>query len=93
MSCGTNGLVIDRVRVLAHVVVVPLIAWQPGLAVLADGDFTGLPARYVLIFNPTTGRLTASEQWLTTSAGKLGITVPASISYPHWLSRPPLRGH
>jgi len=59
-------------------------AGQPGIAVVADGDFTGLPTRYVLIFDPTTGRLNASEQWLTASAGKLGISVPASISYRQW---------
>lgn len=59
-------------------------AGQPGVAVVADGDFSGLPTRYVLIFDPRTGRLNASEQWLTTFAGKLGISVPASIDYVQW---------
>lgn len=54
---------------------------RPGIAFAADGDFTGLPTRYVLVFDPATGRLLASETWLTQSAGSLGIRVPAATDY------------
>lgn len=54
---------------------------QVGVAFAAEGNFTGLPTQYVLVFSPTTGRLSASERWLTTTSGALGITVPASVSF------------
>lgn len=56
-------------------------AGRPGEAYAVDGTFTGLPTRWALVVDPTTGRLLASESWLTTSAGQLGIQVPACIDY------------
>lgn len=54
---------------------------REGQAFAVDSELSGLPTRYVLIIEPRTGRLLASEQILTESAGKLGVDVPAVISY------------
>lgn len=56
-------------------------AGRTGLAFAADSTFTGLPTKHILIFEPTTGQLMASETWLTSSSGKLGISVPAATDY------------
>lgn len=56
-------------------------AGRTGIAFAADSTFTGLPTRHILVFEPTTGRLMASETWLTSSSGKLGISVPAATDY------------
>ena len=52
-----------------------------GQGFAVDSDLTGLPTRYVLIVDPVTGRLLASEQVLTERAGRLAVEVPAVISY------------
>ncbi len=54
---------------------------RSGLAFAADGDFTGLPTRFVLVIDPVTGRILASETWLTTSTGALGLTAPVATDY------------
>ncbi|GAA6527449.1 hypothetical protein [Intrasporangium sp. DVR] len=54
---------------------------RPGRGFAVDSDLTGLPTRYVLIVDPLTGRLLASEQVLTERAGRLDVDVPAVISY------------
>jgi hypothetical protein len=59
-------------------------AGRAGVAVVAEGDFTGLPTRFVLVFDPGTGALLASEAWLTTSAGRLPVSIPAVIDYKIW---------
>lgn len=59
-------------------------AGRTGVAVSAEGDFTGLPTRWVLVFDPKTGRLLASESWLTKTAGKLPVTIPAVTDYKIW---------
>lgn len=56
-------------------------AGRTGIAFAADSTFTGLPTRHVLVVDPGSGRLLASETWLTSDAGKLGITVPAATEY------------
>lgn len=56
-------------------------AGRSGVAFAANGDFTGLPTRFVLVIDPLTGRILASETWLTTSAGALGLTPPVAIDY------------
>lgn len=72
---------LDRTAGVTSLGMVTDRAGRPGIAFAAEGDFTGLPTRYVLIFDPATGRLRASERWLTTTSGALGIPVPASIGY------------
>lgn len=52
-----------------------------GQAFAVDSDLSGLPTRYVLIVDPGSGRLLASEQVLTSRAGRLAVDVPAVISY------------
>jgi hypothetical protein len=52
-----------------------------GRGFAVDSDVSGLPTRYVLIVEPQSGRLLASEQVLTTRAGRLAVDVPAVISY------------
>jgi hypothetical protein len=59
-------------------------AGRTGTAVATDSSFTGLPIRYVLVFDPHTGSLLASEQWLTTTAGALDVPVPSVIAYHLW---------
>lgn len=56
-------------------------AGRSGIAFATDSSFTGLPTRHVLVVDPDSGRLLASETWLTSSAGKLGITAPAATEY------------
>lgn len=57
---------------------------RPGEAFAVESDHTGLPTRYVLVVDPATGALLASEQWLTTSAGALDVPVPSVIAYTVW---------
>ena len=57
-------------------------AGRTGTAVATDSSFTGLPMRYVLVFDPHTGGLLASEEWLTTTAGALDVPVPSVIAVP-----------
>ncbi|GAA1011954.1 hypothetical protein Aple_013880 [Acrocarpospora pleiomorpha] len=45
----------------------------------------GLPKRWVLIIDPTSGRLNSSEEILTKDPGKLDVTVPAVIGYKLFL--------
>jgi hypothetical protein len=59
-------------------------AGRAGTAIATDSSFTGLPIRYVLVFDPHTGSLLASEQWLTTTAGALDVPVPSVIAYHLW---------
>jgi hypothetical protein len=59
-------------------------AGRAGTAIAADSAFTGLPLRYVLVFDPHTGALLSSEQWLTTTAGALDVPVPSVIQYHLW---------
>jgi hypothetical protein len=50
-------------------------------AVALDSDYSGLPTRYVLLFDPASGQLLGSEDVLTKSAGKLAVPIPSVISY------------
>ncbi|MFF0370602.1 hypothetical protein [Micromonospora sp. NPDC005087] len=45
----------------------------------------GLPARYTLIVDPGTGAPLGYEEMLTSTAGKLNVTVPAVITYRSYL--------
>jgi hypothetical protein len=54
---------------------------RPGLALATDSSRSGLPTRYVLVIDPKTGNVIDSEQWLTTTAGKLDVRIPSVIAY------------
>jgi hypothetical protein len=56
-------------------------AGRPGQAYSIESDYTGLPTRYTLIVDATTGVLLGFEQTLTTTAGKLDVKVPCVIGY------------
>lgn len=56
-------------------------AGRQGVAVTTTSNDSGLPTRYLLIFDPTTGDLLDSEDILTTSAGKLHVRIPAVLTY------------
>ncbi|WP_322755013.1 hypothetical protein [Frankia sp. Cas3] len=56
------------------------------VAVSFDSDFGGLPTRYLLVADRTTGTLLGYEQVLTSKPGKLGVSIPAVISYQLWLA-------
>jgi hypothetical protein len=60
-------------------------AGRSGLAVQLDSDYSGLPTRYTLIFDPDDGRLLGREEMLTTRAGKLNVKVPSIIGYEVFL--------
>ncbi|MGH8891149.1 MAG: CU044_5270 family protein [Acidothermaceae bacterium] len=50
-------------------------------AIALDSGYSGLPTRYVLLFDPTDGKLLGSEDVLTKSAGSLNVPIPSVISY------------
>jgi len=54
---------------------------RPGIAIAADSDMSGLPTRYIFVFDEHTGRLLGQEQILTTTAGDLNVAIPSTISY------------
>lgn len=54
---------------------------RPGEAFAVESDASGLPTRYVLVVDPATGEVLASEQWLTTDPGKLDVPIPSVIAY------------
>jgi hypothetical protein len=68
-----DGVVTDRVA-------------RPGKAFSVKSDHTGLPTRHTLIVDPTTGVLLGYESMLTTTAGKLGVRIPAVISYDTYVT-------
>lgn len=59
-------------------------AGRPGVAVSVDSAYGGLPTRYTLIFDPATGMVLDYEETLTTTAGKLNVPIPSTISYTTW---------
>jgi hypothetical protein len=54
---------------------------RPGVAFSVVSDHTGLPTRHTVIVDRANGTLLDYESTLTTTAGKLGVRVPAVISY------------
>lgn len=58
---------------------------RQGIAIATESARSGLPTRYVLIFDQNTGQLLASEQVLTKDAGKLRVKIPAVTSYSVWV--------
>ncbi|MGH3402392.1 MAG: CU044_5270 family protein [Streptosporangiaceae bacterium] len=61
-------------------------AGRRGIGVSIESDLSGLPTRYILIFDPDTGQLLDSEQVLTVSAGKLDVPIPSVIAYTVYLA-------
>lgn len=54
---------------------------RTGVGFTTDSAFSGLPTRYLLVFDPSDGELLGYEETLTTTAGKLNVRVPAVINY------------
>lgn len=61
-------------------------AGRRGVGVSTESDLSGLPTRYILIFDPDTGQLLDSEQVLTVTAGKLDVPIPSVIAYTAYLA-------
>ena len=61
-------------------------AGRRGEAFSVVSAHTGLPTRYTFIVQPATGRFLAFELMLTTTAGRLDVTVPAVIGYDTYLT-------
>lgn len=60
-------------------------AGRSGTAFALDSNHGGLPNRRMLIVDPHTGRVLASEEMLTTTAGMLNVPIPSVISYETYL--------
>ncbi|RKF29297.1 CU044_5270 family protein [Micromonospora globbae] len=60
-------------------------AGRAGEAFSITSDAHGLPAQYTVIVDPRTGTLLGYEEMLTTTAGKLNVTIPAVITYRSYL--------
>ncbi len=56
-------------------------AGRQGSAFSVESDYSGLPTRYTLIVDPSTGAILGYESVLTTSAGKLDVRIPAVVTY------------
>lgn len=56
-------------------------AGRPGIALATGSDRTGLPTRYLLVLDPASGAVLASEQQLTTDPGALDVPVPSTTAY------------
>ncbi|GIF01709.1 CU044_5270 family protein [Paractinoplanes rishiriensis] len=61
-------------------------AGRSGQAFSVVSGHTGLPTRHTVIVDPATGALLGYESTLTTTAGKLGVRVPAVISYDTYVT-------
>ena len=56
-------------------------AGRQALAFSVDGAGQGLPTRYTLLIDPSTGAVLGFEQTLTRSAGALNVPTPSVIGY------------
>jgi hypothetical protein len=61
-------------------------AGRRGVGYYVESSYAGLPTRYTLIVDPNNGQLLAREDMLLTTAGKLNVQVPATISYTLFLN-------
>ena len=61
-------------------------AGREGIAFSLDSDYSGLPTRYTVVVDPGDGRVLASEDTLTTTAGQLDVPIPSVIGYEVHLS-------
>lgn len=68
----SSGTVLDR-------------AGRLGQLVSIVSDYGGLPTRYELVIDSIDGRILSSDQVLISTPGKLGVTIPAVISYETYL--------
>ncbi|MEU4645269.1 hypothetical protein [Micromonospora sp. NPDC023814] len=60
-------------------------AGRTGEAFSITTNAHGLPAQYTVIVDPRSGALLGYEEVLTTTAGKLNVTIPAVITYRSYL--------
>lgn len=56
-------------------------AGRTGSGLAVDSSYSGLPTRYLLIFDDQNGQLLADEEVLFQTAGRLNVVIPAVISY------------
>jgi hypothetical protein len=61
-------------------------AGRAGVAVSLDSAYSGLPTRYTLILDPSTGRLLGDEETLLGNPGKLGVRPRSVIAYTAFLA-------
>ena len=61
-------------------------AGRNAVAFSVVSSYAGLPTRYTLLIDARTGGLLDYEETLTQTAGKLGVKIPAVISYMLFLS-------
>ncbi|MEU7609392.1 hypothetical protein [Micromonospora sp. NPDC049204] len=61
-------------------------AGRTGEAFSITTDAHGLPTQYTMIVDPRSGALLGYEEVLTTTAGKLNVTIPAMIAYRSYLT-------
>ncbi|MFI7650319.1 CU044_5270 family protein [Micromonospora sp. NPDC049460] len=61
-------------------------AGRTGEAFSITTNAHGLPAQYTVIVDPRSGALLGYEEMLTTTAGKLNVTIPAVITYRSYLT-------
>lgn len=60
-------------------------AGRTGLAISLDNQLGGLPNRQTLVVGTDDGRILASEETLTQTAGALNVPIPSVISYTTFL--------
>jgi hypothetical protein len=65
---ASDGAVVDR-------------SGRSGQAYSVTSNFTGLPTRYTVIIDPTSGQLLGLEQTLTTRAGSLNVPISSVVEY------------
>jgi hypothetical protein len=65
---SSDGVVVDR-------------SGRTGQAYSVVSNFSGLPTRYTVIVDPTSGQLLGLEQTLTARAGALNVPVPSVVEY------------
>ncbi|MGC4828873.1 CU044_5270 family protein [Micromonospora arida] len=61
-------------------------AGRTGEAFSIATDAHGLPTQYTMIVDPRSGALMGYEEVLTTTAGKLNLTIPSVITYRSYLT-------
>jgi len=56
-------------------------ASRDAIAIATDSGYSGLPTRYILMFDLVSGNLLAAEQVLLSESGKLDVPTPSVIEY------------
>ncbi len=60
-------------------------AGRLGALISLMSDHSGLPTRYEFVIDAADGRILSSDEVLTATPGKLGVTIPAVINYETYL--------